>query len=90
MQTQSIFNNTMRRGGVTDPDTPTAQGLKVGGGMIQIHITNSPQIQAAGGDAKEIESLLRQANEEFLSKVKALVKQALAEAEEQKARVAYA
>lgn len=90
MQTQSIFNNTMRRGGVTDSDTPTAQGLKVGGGMIQIHITNSPQIQAAGGDAKEIESLLRQANEEFLSKVKALVKQALAEAEEQKARVAYA
>lgn len=90
MQTQNIFNNAMRRGGVTDSDTPTAQGLKVGGGMIQIHITNSPQIQAAGGDAKEIESLLRQANEEFLTKVKALIKQALAEAEEQKARVAYA
>ncbi|MCM1217499.1 MAG: phage tail tape measure protein [Lachnospiraceae bacterium] len=90
MQTQNIFNNAMRQGGVADPGTPTAQGLKVGGGMIQIHITNSPQIQAAGGDAKEIESLLRQANEEFLTKVKALVKQALAEAEEQKARVAYA
>lgn len=90
MQTQNIFNNAMRQGGVTDSDTPTAQGLKVGGGMIQIRITNSPQIQAAGGDAKEIESLLRQANEEFLTKVKALVKQALAEAEEQKARVAYA
>lgn len=90
MQTQNIFNNAMRQGGVTDSDTPTAQGLKVGGGMIQIHITNSPQIQAAGGDAKEIESLLRQANEEFLAKVKALIKQALAEAEEQKARVAYA
>lgn len=90
MQTQNIFNNAMRQGGVTDSDTPTAQGLKVGGGMIQIYITNSPQIQAAGGDAKEIESLLRQANEEFLAKVKALIKQALAEAEEQKARVAYA
>ncbi len=90
MQTQNIFNNVIRQGGVTDSGTPTAQGLNVGGGMIQIHITNSPQIQAAGGDAKEIESLLRQANEELLLKVKVLVKQALAEAEEQKARVAYA
>lgn len=90
MQTQNIFNNVMRQGGVTDSGTPTAQGLNIGGGMIQIHITNSPQIQAAGGDAKEIESLLRQANEELLLKVKVLVKQALAEAEEQKARVAYA
>lgn len=90
MQTQNIFNNVARRQGVTDSDTPTAQGLKIGGGMIQITINNSPQIQAAGGDTKEIESLLRQANEEFLAKVKGLVKQALAEAREQEARVNYA
>ncbi len=90
MQTQNIFTNIMRRGGVTDSDTPTAQGLSVGGGMIQIHIVNNPNIQTTGGDPKEIESLLRKVNEEFLSKVKALVKQALAEAEERKARVTYA
>ena len=64
--------------------------MNVGGRTIQIHIVNSPQIQTAEGDTKEIESLLRQANEEFLAKVKALIKQALAEAEEQKARVIYA
>ena len=90
MQTQKIFNNVARRQGVTDSDTPTAQGLKIGGGMIQITITNSPQIQVTGGDAKEIVRMLRQANEEFLAKVKELVKQALAEAREQEARVNYA
>jgi len=90
MQTQNIFNNMAGRAGVTDSDTPTAQGLKVGGGMIQITINNKPQITAPGGNAAEIESMLRQANEEFLAKVKALVKQALAEASEQEARVNYA
>lgn len=90
MQTQNIFNNVARQHGVSESVTPTATGLKVGGGMIQITINNSPQIQAAGGDAKEMESMLRQANEEFLAKVKGLVKQALAEAREQEARVNYA
>lgn len=89
MQTQNIFNN-MARQGVTESVTPTAQGMKAGGGMIQITINNSPQIQAAGGDAKEIESMLKQANEEFLVKVKGLVKLALAEAKDQEARVNYA
>lgn len=90
MQTQNIFNNVARPQGVTNSDTPTAQGLKVSGGMIQITINNTPQIQAADSNAKEIENMLRQANEEFLTKVKGLVKQALAEAREQEARVNYA
>lgn len=88
MQTQNIFRNVMSEE-TPETNAPTAQGLKVGGGAIQIYITNSPQIQASGSDAGEIENLLRQANDEFLSRVKALVKQALTEAEEQKARVAY-
>ena len=90
MQTQKIFNSVIQRDNAPKTVAPTAQGLNVGGRTIQIHIVNSPQIQTAEGDTKEIESLLRQANEEFLAKVKALIKQALAEAEEQKARVIYA
>lgn len=89
LQTQRIFNNMAAQEGVTNSVTGLPS-VSVGSGTINININYNPAINAGGGNAEEIAQMLREAKEAFLAKVKELVKQALAEAREQEARVRYA
>lgn len=88
-QTGQIFNNMA---GAANVDTANNVNAGMGGaGTITIHVTNSPSVTVAGGgDTSGIKEQLQQYDEEFLEKLREIIRTILKEQREQEGRVAYA
>lgn len=88
-QTGQIFNNMAQAENLnTANNVSTAAG---GAGTITIHVTNSPSVTVAGGgDTSGIKEQLQQYDEEFLEKLREIIRTILKEQKEQEGRVAYA
>lgn len=87
-QTGQIFNNMA---GAANVDTANNVNAGMGGaGTITIHVTNSPSVTVAGGDTSGIKAQLQQYDEEFLEKLREIIRTILKEQREQEGRVAYA
>lgn len=88
-QTGQIFNNMAQAKNLnTANNVSTAAG---GAGIITIHVTNSPSVTVAGGgDTSGIKEQLQQYDEEFLEKLREIIRTILKEQKEQEGRVAYA
>lgn len=88
-QTGQIFNNMA---GAANLNTANNVNATAGAaGTITIHVTNSPSVTVAGGgDTSKIKEQLQQYDEEFLEKLRDIIRAILKEQKEQEGRVAYA
>lgn len=88
-QTGQIFNNMA---GVANLNTANNVNATAGAaGTITIHVTNSPSVTVTGGgDTSGIKEQLQQYDEEFLEKLRDIIRAILKEQKEQEGRVAYA
>lgn len=88
-QTGQIFNNMA---GATNLNTANNVNATAGAaGTITIHVTNSPSVTVTGGgDTSKIKEQLQQYDEEFLEKLRDIIRAILKEQKEQEGRVAYA
>lgn len=88
-QTGQIFNNMAGAANLN-----TANNVKAtagAAGTIMIHVTNSPNVTVTGGgDTSGIKEQLQQYDEEFLEKLRDIIRAILKEQKEQEGRVAYA
>lgn len=87
-QTGQIFNNAVKAENIN-----TANGVNAslgGAGTITLQVTNSPTVVVQGGDTNGIKEQLAQYDEEFLEKLREIIRQILKEQKEQEGRVAYA
>ena len=88
-QTGQIFNNMAQAGNLNTANNVNATAG--GAGTITIHVTNSPSVTVAGGgDTSGIKEQLQQYDEEFLEKLREIIRTILKEQREQEGRVAYA
>lgn len=88
-QTGQIFNNMAQAGNLNT--TNNVNATAGGAGTITIHVTNSPSVTVAGGgDTSGIKEQLQQYDEEFLEKLREIIRTILKEQREQEGRVAYA
>jgi len=88
-QTGQIFNNMAQAGNLNTANNVNATAGGVG--TITIHVTNSPSVTVAGGgDTNGIKEQLQQYDEEFLEKLREIIRMILKEQREQEGRVAYA
>ena len=88
-QTGQIFNNMAQAGNLNTANNVNATAG--GAGTITIHVTNSPSVTVAGGgDTSGINEQLQQYDEEFLEKLREIIRTILKEQREQEGRVAYA
>lgn len=88
-QTGQIFNNMAQAGNLNTANNVNATAG--GAGTITIHVTNSPSVTVAGGgDTSGIKGQLQQYDEEFLEKLREIIRTILKEQREQEGRVAYA
>lgn len=88
-QTGQIFNNMAQAGNLNTANNVNATAG--GSGTITIHVTNSPSVTVAGGgDTSGIKEQLQQYDEEFLEKLREIIRTILKEQREQEGRVAYA
>lgn len=88
-QTGQIFNNMAQAGNLNTANNVNATAG--GAGTITIHVTNSPSVTvASGGDTSGIKEQLQQYDEEFLEKLREIIRTILKEQREQEGRVAYA
>lgn len=88
-QTGQIFNNMAQAGNLNTANNVNATAG--GEGTITIHVTNSPSVTVAGGgDTSGIKEQLQQYDEEFLEKLREIIRTILKEQREQEGRVAYA
>ena len=88
-QTGQIFNNMAQAGNLNTANSVNATAG--GAGTITIHVTNSPSVTVAGGgDTSGIKEQLQQYDEEFLEKLREIIRTILKEQREQEGRVAYA
>jgi TP901 family phage tail tape measure protein len=92
-QTGTIFNNLSQ----TQDLNATASGVNAnltGAGTITLQVTNSPTVVLQGGssgqDTTSIKEQLAQYDEEFLEKLREIIRTILKEQKEQEGRVAYA
>ena len=88
-QTGQIFNNMA---GAANLNTANNVNATAGAaGTITIHVTNSPSVTVTGGgDTSKIKEQLQQYDEEFLEKLRDIIRAILKEQKEQEGRVAYA
>lgn len=88
-QTGQIFNNMA---GAANLNTANNVNATAGAaGTITIHVTNSPSVTVTGGgDTSGIKEQLQQYDEEFLEKLRDIIRAILKEQKEQEGRVAYA
>nr|WP_315101265.1 phage tail tape measure protein [uncultured Catonella sp.] len=87
-QTGQIFNNAVKAENI---NTANGANASLGGaGTITIQVTNSPTVVLQGGDTNGIKEQLAQYDEEFLEKLREIIRQILKEQKEQEGRVAYA
>lgn len=88
-QTGQIFNNMA---GAANLNTANNVNATAGAaGTITIHVTNSPSVTiTGGGDTSGIKEQLQQYDEEFLEKLRDIIRAILKEQKEQEGRVAYA
>lgn len=88
-QTGQIFNNMA---GAANLNTANNVNATAGAaGTIMIHVTNSPSVTVTGGgDTSGIKEQLQQYDEEFLEKLRDIIRAILKEQKEQEGRVAYA
>lgn len=88
-QTGQIFNNMAQARNLNTANNVNATAG--GAGTITIHVTNSPSVTVAGGgDTSGIKEQLQQYDEEFLEKLREIIRTILKEQREQEGRVAYA
>ena len=88
-QTGQIFNNMARVGNSADTANNVNAGMGTAG-TITIYVTNSPSVTVSGGDTNGIKEQLQRYDEEFLEKLREIIRSILDEQREQKGRVAYA
>lgn len=88
-QTGQIFNNMA---GAANLNTANNVNATAGAaGTITIHVTNSPSVTVTGGgDTSGIKEQLQKYDEEFLEKLRDIIRAILKEQKEQEGRVAYA
>lgn len=87
-QTGRIFNNTSQ---AQNLNTANGVNARLGAaGTITIQVTNSPTVVVQGGETSGIKEQLAKYDEEFLEKLREIIKTVLKEQKEQEGRVAYA
>lgn len=87
-QTGQIFNNAVK---AENLNAPNGVNASLGGaGTITLQVTNSPTVVVQGGDTNGIKEQLAQYDEEFLEKLREIIRQILKDQKEQEGRVAYA
>lgn len=87
-QTGQIFNNMSQ---AQNLNTANGVNASIGGaGTITLQVTNSPTVVMQGGDTSGIKEQLAQYDEEFLEKLREIIRTILKEQKEQEGRVAYA
>lgn len=87
-QTGQIFNNMAK---AQDLNTANNVSANIGkAGTITLQVTNSPQVIVQNGDTSGIKEQLAQYDEEFLEKIREIIRTILKEQKEQEGRVAYA
>lgn len=88
-QTGQIFNNMAQAENLNTANNVNASAG--GAGTIIINVTNSPSVTVAGGgDTSGIKEQLQQYDEEFLEKLREIIRTILKEQREKEDRVAYA